>query len=256
MLNRIESLKASLRKSERRVADYIQAHPDITIRASLPKLARTIGVSQPTIIRFCQAIGYRGFREFKLNLAQTLARNPPCFHQGVLDKASEPDRPDPFTRTIGDLLYARDKLSCEAIQRAADLLLQCRRLECYATDIAATSALEAQRLFLRHGKPCVTYSDATLLSQAARLLGPGDAVLVIAAGTCSSALLKAVRRAQTCSAAIIAIAAPANPLTRLSEVLLELATDSSSDTARRIVTWLILETLAETMTAPGHRASA
>ncbi|RXL80881.1 hypothetical protein EO238_31700, partial [Citrobacter sp. AAK_AS5] len=61
-----------------------------------------IGVSQPTVARFCLALGFTGFKEFKLRLVQSLAGGVPFVHRAV----GAGDRRTPVQAAIGDV--ARD----------------------------------------------------------------------------------------------------------------------------------------------------
>jgi RpiR family carbohydrate utilization transcriptional regulator len=62
----------SLRRSERKVAEYVLSRPEEIIRLRIVDLAEQAQVSEPTVIRFCRAIGCNGFLDFKLALAQQL----------------------------------------------------------------------------------------------------------------------------------------------------------------------------------------
>jgi RpiR family carbohydrate utilization transcriptional regulator len=59
-----------LRKSERKVAAAVLADPDAAIDGTVAGLARAAGVSDPTVIRFCEAVGCAGFQEFRIALAR------------------------------------------------------------------------------------------------------------------------------------------------------------------------------------------
>ena len=63
----------ALRKSERKVADFVLKSPLNVIRMRIVDLAKQAGVSEPTVVRFCRAVGCRGFQDFKMALAQQLA---------------------------------------------------------------------------------------------------------------------------------------------------------------------------------------
>jgi len=65
-----------LRKSERKVAEYVLNHQQEVIHLRVIDLANLAGVSEPTVIRFCRAIGCNGFQEFKLIMAQQLSASP------------------------------------------------------------------------------------------------------------------------------------------------------------------------------------
>jgi RpiR family carbohydrate utilization transcriptional regulator len=79
MRDRILAVYDSLRPSERRLADYVARHGASVIRLTMPELANRAGVSQPTIARFCAALGYDGFKEFKLQFAQNVGVARPSF---------------------------------------------------------------------------------------------------------------------------------------------------------------------------------
>ena len=69
ILWKIKEQYASLRKSEKAVADYMLAHDDKIEKMTIAELAEQSGVSQPTVMRFLKAIGYDSFREVKLAFA-------------------------------------------------------------------------------------------------------------------------------------------------------------------------------------------
>src|SRR5436190_22808828 len=62
-----------LRKSERKVANRVLEDPHRILNATLAEAAALSDVSEPTVIRFCVAIGCTGYQEFKLRLAHSLA---------------------------------------------------------------------------------------------------------------------------------------------------------------------------------------
>ncbi len=71
-LLRIKSAMEMFRPSERTVADFVLSHAEQVLQMSVSEVARDIGVGEATVIRFCRALGYKGYQEFKLRLAQDL----------------------------------------------------------------------------------------------------------------------------------------------------------------------------------------
>lgn len=63
-----------MRPSERLVANFVLGRPSVVIYMSIADLAERADVSEPTIMRFCKAIGCLGFMEFKLALVRDLER--------------------------------------------------------------------------------------------------------------------------------------------------------------------------------------
>lgn len=91
VLDRIRKTYASLRPSEQRVADYVLNHPETCTQQTISELADQVQVSQPTVVRFVQALGFGGFRNFKYCLlrdrSQGTEREAYFDHLGVADVA-------------------------------------------------------------------------------------------------------------------------------------------------------------------------
>ena len=80
MLEIITTLLDKLRPSDRKAAELVLADPRFVLDATLATTARRAGVSEPTEIRFCEAVGCAGFQDFKLRLAQSIALGMPATH--------------------------------------------------------------------------------------------------------------------------------------------------------------------------------
>ena len=68
----VERLRAgyqSLSEGERSVAAFIEHAPEEFVRLTVKAVAARIGVSEATVVRCCQSLGYGGLRELKLALA-------------------------------------------------------------------------------------------------------------------------------------------------------------------------------------------
>lgn len=168
MLPRIEAIRHDLRPSERKLADYILAAPREVLDLAMTELSTRAGVSQPTIARFCQALGCSGFREFKIRLAQSIAPGVSSVYRDVL-----PDEPAPgiigkvFDRTIGALIEVRNSLSAGSVADAIALLSNASRIEFYGAGGSGIAAQDIQHKFFRLGVPSVAYSDPHTFSMSA-----------------------------------------------------------------------------------------
>ena len=123
IITAIETQMENLRPSERLVAHYILGRPNVVVHMSIADLAESVIVSEPTIMRFCKALGCTGFMEFKLALARDLERrtlqrnrsNPAVKGPTVFGQAV-------FSRTLATL-EARSKLL--ALDRIDEILEYC-----------------------------------------------------------------------------------------------------------------------------------
>jgi len=221
LLTRIAAAVPGLRKSERAVAEWVLAQPNETLHLSIAEMAQRVGVSQPTVARFAGALGFSGFKEFKLRLAQSLAVGIPFVHQDV-DPGDSLDvvASKVFDRTIGALIDLRNHLDASALRRAVDLLAAAHRIDCYGVGNSGIVALDAQHKFFRFGVPTAAYVDTHTMAMAATVLRTGDAVIAISASGRTTDMLGSVEIARDAGAEVIAITAGDSPLARRASVVL------------------------------------
>src|SRR4051812_37193641 len=87
LLDSIRTQLDSLSKSEKKVALAVLEQPAATVNQNITALAKAADVSEPTVVRFCRTLGYEGWHEFKLKLAQGLALAMP----GVNEQPAQDD---------------------------------------------------------------------------------------------------------------------------------------------------------------------
>jgi RpiR family carbohydrate utilization transcriptional regulator len=249
LLAQIEAARERLSKAEQRVADYVLGHADDIMNLSIAALAGNVGVSQPTVARFCLALGFTGFKEFKLRLVQSLAGGVPFVHRdvGAGDPASALVA-KVLDRTIAALLRVRNELDAVALDRAIHLLANARTIEFYGAGNSGIIAADAQHKFFRLGVPTVAYSDPHIHGMAATLLQPGDVVVAISNTGRTRDLLRSVEYARQAGASVVAITASGSPLAKLSTVALcadvEEDPDVYSPMTSRIAHLAIIDVLA------------
>ena len=73
ILEKLKHDEFKLRKSERKVANWIIENADRVTKLNITTIANHIGVSEPTIVRFSRAVGCKGYQEFKIHFAEELA---------------------------------------------------------------------------------------------------------------------------------------------------------------------------------------
>src|SRR5690554_2560595 len=91
------------------------------MHSSMADLAREVGVSEPTIVRFCRAIGCSGFQDLKLKLAQSLAAGA-SFGQFSIseDDSIEELSHKIFDTTLATLMDVRESLDADAMEQRSE----------------------------------------------------------------------------------------------------------------------------------------
>ncbi|MFC5474164.1 SIS domain-containing protein [Paraherbaspirillum soli] len=249
LLDSIRSQIDLLSKSEKKVALTILDNPQLALSENITALAKNALVSEPTVVRFCRAIGYDGWHDFKLKLAQSLAIALPGANEMLAQDDIAADLVNKIcSRSINTLLDLRNHLSPEAIQQALDVLLKANKIEFYGQGTSGIVAADAQHKFFRSGVPTVAYSDPHIHSIAASLLQPGDAVVAISQRGGNAALLRSVQLARKGGADIIVLGPSGTPLAELATVLvpidLSFNTDPYTPISARLAHLVVIDILA------------
>ena len=178
MLEKIQSQLEHLSKSERKVAEVILASPDNAIHSSIAALALEANVSEPTVNRFCRSMDTRGFPDFKLHLAQSLANGTPYVNRNVNeDDSVESYTGKIFESAMATLDHVRHSLDKSAINRAVDLLTQAKKIAFFGLGSSAAVAHDAMNKFFRFNVPVVYSDDIVLQRMSCMNCSDGDVVV-------------------------------------------------------------------------------
>lgn len=227
MLDRIRQSLASFTPAERRVAEAVLDTPSTAITWSISDAARIAKVSEPSIIRFCRRLDCDGFPDFRLKLAQQLAKHQPA-PQPLARPGSGNDDPlaamvdDIFQRAGQAIEEARRDLDLGALRAAVAMLDKARRVDIYGYGSSGFMASEAQHRLAALAIPAVAYSDPTLQMHSAPLLGPGDLLFVLSFSGLTSYLISNIEIARKAGAPVLAISPKGSIVASLADVNLNL----------------------------------
>lgn len=238
-----------LRRSERKVADAVLRDPAGVLHTGMAGLAAAAGVSEPTVMRFCNAVGSAGFQAFKLRLAQTLAIGIPVTQSGL----GQGDGPTElveklFDHSISSLDRTRRNLDRVAVAAAIDLLAGATDLLFAGLGASGIVALDAQQRFPLFGVPCQAPVDAHQQFMAAVLGGPHSVTVAISHTGQTSETLRVAAAAKQAGSSVIALTGQHGPLTELADVVLVVRTfedtDAYTPTVSRLAALVVIDVLA------------
>jgi RpiR family carbohydrate utilization transcriptional regulator len=230
IIQTIASARADLRKSERKVADYVLAFPQEVIHMRIVDLAQEAHVSEPTVVRFCRAINCNSFQAFKVALAQHVANNP-RFGQFSL---SEQDSAREYSAKVFDavmdtLSRVRERLDPAVIEEAVAALAQARRVEFYGFGASSGVAADAQHKFFRLQIASSAYSDPHLQAMSALSLAPEDVVVAISQSGRTRDLTEAMGFARRAGARVIALAPGETPVARAADIAIAIDVEEETE---------------------------
>ena len=246
-----------LRKSERKVAERVIEDPHRILNSTLAEASALAEVSEPTVIRFCVAIGCTGYQEFKLRLAHSLALGQTATHS-VLAKVDTTEMlvEKIFGYTMTSLDWARSHLDVEALGEAIAALGDARSIEFFGLGASSIVALDAQQKFPLFGVPCGAQSDTHQQLMAASMMRPGDVAVVFSNTGQTLSMIEVADVARTAGAKVIGVSGSHSPLLSHCDIALLVETLDNTDiytpTISRIATLVVVDILS---TAVGLRAS-
>lgn len=215
----IRALLPNLAPVEQRVAHQVMKDPFGTALQSISELARSCDTSATTVVRFCRALGLRGYPDLRIALAAAAA------HAGA-DAVAAPghdilpgDEPAVIAAKIGhaDAKAVTDtvgNLDIDTLIKVVDVLAGARRIDIYGVSASGYVALDLQQKLQRIGKPAFAWIDPHLAITSAALLGQADAAVALSHTGTTVDTIDALSEAASHGAATVAITNfPRSPIT-------------------------------------------
>jgi len=195
-----------LRDSEKKVARVVLESPGQVIYRSISELAEEAGTSEPTVLRFCRALGFRGYHDLKIQLAQDLVPEVKNIHEDVTSR----DDPATLVRkvlnanaiAIADTLETLDPAQ---VDKAVRILASAERIEFIGFGGSAAVAMDAYHKFFRIGIPCGWQDDPHMQAMSAALMTRRCVVVAISHSGSSKDIMETLEIAKEAGAATIAI---------------------------------------------------
>lgn len=153
----IQESLPDLKPSERKVADYILAHPEEIINYSVQKLASLADVSEATIVRFSRTLQCKGFQELKLRVAYDL--NQPngtknSYEEIVVDGSAQSLIQSVSHNNMQSIQDTLSVLSEEQVEAAIGSLRKARKIAVYGIGASAVIAEDFKQKLTRIDRWC------------------------------------------------------------------------------------------------------
>jgi DNA-binding MurR/RpiR family transcriptional regulator len=250
---RIRALLPSLPPASRQVAEYVLAYPAEVAGSTITQLSHASGVSEASTLRFCRAIGFRGYPELRLALATELGRAQGIGHSGRV-VGSDIAPTDDLGAVVEKISYADARaveetaaqLDVATLQRVVDALADARRIDIYGVGASAFVAFDFQQKLHRIGRIAFAWSDTHIALTSAALLGPQDVAVGISHTGVTKDTVDALTEARRHGATTVALTNfPRSPITRVADHVLTTAaretTFRSGATASRLAQLTVVD---------------
>ncbi|MDO3412895.1 MurR/RpiR family transcriptional regulator [Saccharibacillus sp. CPCC 101409] len=175
---RINTYYPSLTKSEQKVADSVLTSAEDLIYLSVTELADFAKVGETTVMRFCRKIGFKGYQDFRLALAQDPS------HRKNESAASSGKGEEDFAARVCDsmvriLQTSMSLLDREKLDEVTGWLDGARHVQFFGVGSSGITALDAKNRFLRMGRRVEAVADSHIQAMMAVTMGEGDVAVGI-----------------------------------------------------------------------------
>jgi len=235
VLDKIEALREKFPRAEQQLAEYILANPQQIRDMPSQLLAQMVGISQASVVRFSQKLGYKGYPDFKFALSDTLHLQTPADSTAKLHGEISLD--DNFSIMSQKLLAGKINVLQKthavnpqaSYEQATALLLNAKRVLLCGKGGSALVAKDFSYKLQKLGMAALAETDTHV--QLANIANyTGDDVLVVLSESGETAdSVKITEQAAINGVQIISITAYGNnSVTKLAGVKLYTVADESS----------------------------
>ncbi|MGA8943241.1 MAG: MurR/RpiR family transcriptional regulator [Thermoactinomyces sp.] len=196
-LHRLQSMLNQLSASERKIAEYILAHPEKAIHMTATELGKYTQTSGATVVRLSKSLQLNGFQDLKMKIAGDLAKP---VDQGYRD--IKPKEPMDLiiqkitSNTIQSLRDTVEIIEQKELKKAVQVLLQAKNVHFFGIGASHIIALDAQQKWLRINRGATAFADAHLVATQIANAEQNDVVFAISFSGETPEVIKILRLAK------------------------------------------------------------
>ncbi|WP_427834871.1 MurR/RpiR family transcriptional regulator [Actinobacillus pleuropneumoniae] len=226
ILDTIGALQTSLTKTEKKIASAILAQPEILSQNSLSEVAKQLDVGEATFIRFCRTLGFKGYTDFKLDLAIELATQEKRSNSIFDTDVSESDTPKEIAVKLQSSLNnviaeTINLLDFQELEYVVEELQKAQRIFLFGVGSSGLTAEDAKHKLIRIGLQTDAVTNNHFMYMQASLLREGDVVIGISHSGYSDEVISALKIARKNHAKTIAITHHIrSPITNVADYVL------------------------------------
>ncbi|KFF58511.1 RpiR family transcriptional regulator [Cryobacterium sp. MLB-32] len=201
-----------LSATETRIAQAVIENPAVVTNRTITQLATDCSTSPGTVARFCQKLGFSGYRDFRIAVAADASRE-----QAQRDRFEVADgeinRTDNAEEVVAKIAY-QEVLAIEETAKALDLatldlvsaaISASGRIDVYGFGSSGLTAQDLQQKLYRIGLAATCFSDMHLALASAALQKPGGVAVGISHSGLTIETIHALQTARAAGATTVGI---------------------------------------------------
>lgn len=221
---RIKRLQqGNVTKSYKKLITYLEKadYQDI-IYLSITEFAEAVGLAEATILRFCRALGFNGYQEFKISLAQNQEKDD-FRRTEELDYMS-----DIMLDYQNAMQNCRKNMTADVIDTATNLILNAKTVSCFGVGNSYVVALELHNRLMRMGIHTQCEHDTHMQNILCSTCGENDLLIVFSISGQTKDTLEVTALAKHYGMQVITVTChDKSPLTRYADLVISAASMES-----------------------------
>jgi len=221
-LIRIRSQFRFMKKSARKVADFILNDAGTAVKLPITEVAKRSGVSVATVSRFYRSLFFENYQHFRIKLAQDLASTIPEIYEDIeIHDSPAAIVRKVFQKNIKSLQDTQKILGTNNILKAARVIGKTKAVHLFGVGGSAAIATDARLKFMHLGINAVYYDDICVQLISTLSLKKDETAIAISHSGKTRSTLDFLSLAKKFRANTICITNYANsPITEFSDICL------------------------------------
>lgn len=210
VFSNISTLFNSFTKSEKRVAEYILQNRSQIMYMSITELSEKSSVGESSIFRFCKGLGYTGYQEFKIAVAQSLSgeNSVSTYTIGteiLLNDTLEEMANKVKMTNISALDETEKLLDYDVLDEAVGKMVEAEKVRFFGIGSSLITAMEGHNKFLRIMSKAELTVDSHLQAMSAALMNEKEVAIIISYSGQTKDSIEVAKMAKASGAYVIAI---------------------------------------------------
>jgi DNA-binding MurR/RpiR family transcriptional regulator len=191
-LLKIRSERDQMSAIERRIADFLLENSHLLRDYSSQQLADALNISQSSVVKFSQKLGFKGYPDLKFSIGEAVARSNGGANSGGTAKAQRSRRVGAAETLWQSKTHAEEETRAintpDKLEASANVLDTAGKIFVFGLGEDGVCAQGFAAKLAALGLVAVSHSDLALMTSSIAMAAPGDALIVISEHGKQSAL--------------------------------------------------------------------
>ncbi|MCM3570901.1 MurR/RpiR family transcriptional regulator [Neobacillus mesonae] len=210
----MEQHKHNFTKSDHKIHEYIAKNSDKVLYYSLTELSEASGVAEATVLRFFRKLGFKGYQDFKVLLAQEISED-----ENQTNDETYVDRIR--TNMVHAIEDTYNMLDLQALEDSIEAIYHSQDVVIFGIGSSGIAGLDMQNRLMRIGKHADIVTDPHFQVMRASSLTENSVVIAISLTGSTKDIVDTVKIAKEKKATILALTNYIkSPLTKYADFIL------------------------------------